>query len=143
MPKPKINFFSDDVAFELKHKNKYKQWLISVALSEGKAIDELNYIFCSDEALLQINIDFLQHDTLTDIITFDNSTEKNNILGEIYISIDRVKENALVFSTSFDNELRRVLAHGLLHLCGYKDKTEKEQKQMREAEERAISFFPF
>jgi len=99
---------------------------------------DLNYIFMSDEELLKINQQYLNHDTYTDIITFDNSEDEGCIHGDIFISIDRVTENAENFKTEFETELRRVLAHGLLHLCGYKDKSEKEAELMRGMEENAL-----
>ena len=101
----------------------------------------MNYIFSNDDYLLKINQDFLQHDTYTDIITFDNSSQKGKIDGEIYISVDRIKENAQIQQIGFDSELHRVMAHGLLHLCGYKDKSEADIKKMREKEDEAIEKF--
>lgn len=102
---------------------------------EGYQISSLNYIFCSDESLLEMNIKHLKHHTYTDIITFDLSSEKKTIEGEIYISVDRVKDNAAKFSVPFTEELYRVMIHGVLHLCGYKDKTNSAQKKMRTKEE--------
>jgi len=139
--KPKINFFSEEIDFNFKRKQKHKDWLISVANSEGFSISALNYIFSNDDYLLKINQDFLQHDTYTDIITFDNSSQKGKIDGEIYISVDRIKENAQIQQIGFDSELHRVMAHGLLHLCGYKDKSEADIKKMREKEDEAIEKF--
>ena len=101
--------------------------------SEGKVVGELTYVFCNDQQLLKLNKEFLNHDTLTDIITFDYSLG-NEIHGEIYISTDRVEENAEEFEVSFMNELSRVMVHGILHLCGYKDKSEEEKNQMRNKE---------
>ena len=95
---------------------------------------ELNYIFLNDEALLKINKEYLNHDTYTDIITFDNSEEKKSIEGDIFISVDRIRENAFMFHVSFETEMIRVMAHGLLHLCGYLDKKKKDIKNMREKE---------
>ena len=110
-----------------------KLWLKNVVAEEGKMIGDITFIFCTDEYLLQKNIEFLNHETLTDVITFDYS--KNiQISGDIFISIDRVKENAKIFQETFLTELNRVMVHGLLHLLGYKDKTKKTAKQMREKE---------
>ena len=124
----------DLVDFSVDTEVKRKEWLVNLAKEESYTIDNLNYIFCSDEYLHKINVDYLDHDTLTDIITFDNSDEKQIIEGDIFISVDRVNENAKEFNVSFFSELNRVLAHGLLHLIGYKDKTDSDKKLMREKE---------
>jgi probable rRNA maturation factor len=108
-------------------------------MTEGFELEELNYIFCSDEYLHQMNLTYLNHDTLTDIITFDNSEAEQIIEGDIFISIDRVKENSEEFDVLFETELHRVLVHGLLHLFGYKDKSEREKVLMREKEEACLS----
>jgi len=123
-----IAFLSEDITFELKEKLKHKAWLKDAAKAEGFKIRELNYIFCSDAYLLDINQKYLGHDTLTDIVTFDNSEEPKMIEGDVFISIDRVRENALKFDTA-ESELKRVMVHGLLHLAGYKDK-DKAQKEL-------------
>ena len=123
-----IAFLSEDITFELKEKLKHKAWLKDAAKAEGFKIGELNYIFCSDAYLLDINQKYLGHDTLTDIVTFDNSEEPEMIEGDIFISIERVRENALKFDTA-ESELKRVMVHGLLHLAGYKDK-DKAQKEL-------------
>ncbi|AWV96992.1 rRNA maturation RNase YbeY [Arcticibacterium luteifluviistationis] len=136
-----ITFQSQDIKFDLKGKLKTKAWLKEVAQKEGFKIQDLNYIFMSDEGLHKINLEYLNHDTYTDIITFDNSEEEGIIESDIFISIDRVKENAESFKTTFDNELRRVLAHGVLHLCGYKDKSDEDAKMMREMEEDSLLSF--
>ena len=138
---PKINLFTEDVNFTLKQKNKIKTWIKSTILEEGYALEELNFIFCSDEYLYQINVDYLDHDDYTDIITFDNSEEEKAIEGDIFISIDRVKENAEKHQQSEERELSRVISHGLYHLTGYKDKSDSEAKQMRAKEEFAIELF--
>jgi rRNA maturation RNase YbeY len=123
-----IAFLSEDITFELKEKLKHKAWLKDAAKAEGFKIGELNYIFCSDAYLLDINQKYLGHDTLTDIVTFDNSEDPKMIEGDIFISIERVRENALKFDTA-ESELKRVMVHGLLHLAGYKDK-DKAQKEL-------------
>lgn len=136
-----ILFFEEDITYSLKEKNKYKKWLKSIAEKEGFKIKELNYIFCSDEYLYQINLDYLNHKTYTDIITFDNSENKNSIEGDIFISIERVSENAQKENVLFEKELQRVLSHGLLHLMGYKDKSEADKTIMRNKEELALNLF--
>jgi probable rRNA maturation factor len=118
----------------------YSKWLEQIAISEDKTIGELSFVFCSDEYLLKINQDHLNHDTYTDIITFDYCQD-GLINGEIYISTDRVRENAVSFRESEINELHRVMSHGLLHLCGYPDKTEKESDIMRAKENEKIKMF--
>jgi probable rRNA maturation factor len=135
-----VSFFSNRIKFKLVNKSKIIKWLERTAKTENAVITELNYIFCSDHYLHKINVDFLRHDTFTDIITFDfcppkASGDPKNIVGEIYISIKRVEENARQFNCSFENELHRVIIHGLLHLCGYKDKTKSEASLMRKKED--------
>jgi len=112
----------------------YQQWLEDIILSEGKKIGEINYIFCDDEYLLKINQDYLLHDYYTDIITFDYVKGKT-ISGEIFVSLQRISDNASTLSKDYEEELKRVLAHGILHLAGYKDKTEEEEKEMRRMED--------
>jgi probable rRNA maturation factor len=136
-----INFFSEDIKFELPQKLKRKAWLKEIAKEESFKISELNYIFCSDEYLHQINLDYLNHDTFTDIITFDNCEKKNVIEGDIFISIDRVNENAQKHKIDQSTELSRVISHGLFHLLGYKDKKKSDAIIMREKEEFAIKLF--
>ena len=116
-----INFFAEN-SFVFKNEKNYEDWLRRVIVSEGKELEEINYIFCDDEYLLEINQKYLDHDTFTDIISFDYSVGKI-LQGEIYISTERVSENAQEFGVSFEEELKRVMVHGILHLCGYKDKT--------------------
>lgn len=139
-----IHFFSEHQNFTLKQKKRIRQWIISCIQQEKKTPGEINYIFCNDKYLLAINKSFLNHNTLTDIITFpvetmeDISTIKSNtkkINGEIYISIERVKENAKAYRTTFQIELCRVLIHGVLHLCGYGDKNPAQAKKMRAKED--------
>jgi len=134
-----IHFFTEDTTYQLRQRTEIRSWLKSIAKKEKYSILELNYIFCSDEYLLQINKDFLDHDYYTDIITFDNSEVKGKIEGDIFVSIDRVRDNAQQQKTSLKDELHRVLAHGLLHLTGYKDKTSEENKMMRKKEDTALA----
>jgi probable rRNA maturation factor len=129
-----IQFCTEDITFSLKEKLKHKAWLNEVAKQEGKKILELSYVFCSDDYLLQINQEYLNHDTLTDIVTFDNSENPKKIEGDIFISIDRVKENGEKLGTS-ETELERVMVHGLLHLLGYKDKKKEDKALMTEKED--------
>lgn len=136
-----ILFFEEDIKFPLPDKNKHKRWLKGIAANEGFVIEELNYIFCSDEYLLQINQEYLKHNTYTDIITFDNSDRDKVIISDIFISIDRVKENATKENTAFENELLRVMSHGLLHLMGYKDKKPEDKLKMRDLEDQSIRLF--
>ena len=134
-----IRFFSEGIPFKIDSPRKNVSWIKEVARREKKTIKEINYIFCSDGYLLQLNQGFLNHKTLTDIITFDNSEGKNGLEGEIYISIERVQENAIKFNTEFEDELHRVMIHGVLHLIGYKDKKPSEKALMRKKEEACLS----
>ncbi|MGK6343384.1 rRNA maturation RNase YbeY [Chryseobacterium sp. DT-3] len=118
----------------------YQKWLEDIILSEGKKTGEINYIFCDDEYLLKINQDYLQHDYYTDIITFDYVKGKT-ISGEIFVSLQRISDNASTLSRDYEEELKRVLAHGILHLAGYKDKTEEEEKEMRRMEDLYLAKF--
>ncbi len=136
-----IHFFSEEIQFTLKEKLNRKRWLKKIATNVGFNLKELNYIFCSDEYLYQINKKYLNHESYTDIITFDNSESTSNIEGDIYVSIDRVCENAKTHSQEVETEINRVLAHGLLHLMGYKDKTKEEAALMRLKEEEAIRLY--
>lgn len=130
-----IRFFNEDVPYKLSQKQAMRQWLKQQAEREGYAVGELNYIFCSDEYVLQVNRDHLQHDFYTDIITFDTGEDEGRIEGDIFISVDRVTDNAVQLGIAADGEMRRVLAHGLLHLCGYGDKTDEEVRLMRAKED--------
>lgn len=132
-----IRFFTEDIRFNLSDKQKIKKWLTNVALSEQKEIGEVSIIFCSDEHILQINRQYLQHDYYTDIITFDD-TENKVINGDMFISVETVKANAEEYDQPFNRELCRVMVHGVLHLCGYKDATAQQQKAMRAAEDRYL-----
>ncbi|MEO6284568.1 MAG: rRNA maturation RNase YbeY [Dyadobacter sp.] len=136
-----LNFFLEDVDFDLPRPLKTKKWIKNTSKSEGYEISDLNYIFCSDEYLLEINKQYLDHDYFTDIITFDNSEEDNVLEGDIYISVDRVKENAETFHADFEIEMRRVLVHGLLHLMGYEDSDESLKKAMRAKEDEYLIQF--
>ena len=136
-----INFHVEDIDFKLQQKLRIKSWLKSIIEAEGFKTGDINYIFCSDNYLLKINIEYLAHDYLTDIITFDNSEVEELIEGDIFVSIDRVKDNAQGFEVSFEYELKRVLAHGILHLCGYLDKTDEDEKLMRSKENHYLQLF--
>jgi probable rRNA maturation factor len=129
-----IHLFEEDIKIKIKNKLAIKKWLKYTVENEKQTLEELNYIFCSDEYLLEMNVSYLNHDTLTDIITFDNSESEFTIVGDIFISVDRVKENAETFGVSFEDELHRVMVHGALHLLGYKDKKKDEKEKMRERE---------
>jgi rRNA maturation RNase YbeY len=132
-----ISFHNQSIAFDLKKKLKLKQWIKFIAEKENKQVGAINYVFCNDDELLAINLKHLNHNTLTDIITFDY-TEGNVIHSDIFISIDRVKENATKFKVTFEEELHRVLIHGILHLCGFKDKSKLDAELMRKKENWAL-----
>ncbi len=134
-----IHFFEEDVISNLKKKKDTKTWIKETIITEGKTLGALNYVFCSDEYLHKMNVEFLQHDTLTDIITFDQSEIENKIDGDIFISVDRVKENAKKFNSEYNDELNRVMIHGALHLIGYKDKKKSDQELMRSKEDYYLS----
>lgn len=138
--KPPIQFHYTSPV-NIVHRSLLKDCIATLFRREKTRLTELNYIFCSDAYLLNINQTYLQHDDYTDIITFELSDEPGKVKGEIYISIDRVKENAGTFKVSFQQELRRVVFHGALHLCGYKDKTNKDIQAMRAAENKYLSYF--
>ena len=126
--------FNYETEFELQNESDFSKWLSEVILSENKKEGEINYIFCDDDYLLEINQQYLDHDTLTDIISFDYSVG-NEINGDIFVSVERVKENASDYKVTFHEEIQRVLVHGILHYCGYKDKTESDELIMRGKEE--------
>lgn len=132
--------FSYECDFRLESENQYSHWVNRVMISERVKSNTINYIFCEDRYLLGINQKHLNHDTLTDIITFDYS-EGQVLSGDIFISVERVKENAKIYSKSFQNELLRVMAHGILHLMGFNDKTKEEVLEMRHKEEEKIKLF--
>ncbi|MBV6484496.1 MAG: Endoribonuclease YbeY [Flavobacteriales bacterium] len=129
-----ISFHSEDVDFHLENEQQIIDWIKNTIQQEAKSATEISYIFCTDEYLYQMNLAYLNHDTYTDIITFDY-TENSVVSGDIFISIDRVKENAIKFKTTFKNELSRVIIHGVLHLLGYKDKTPEQKQVMRSKED--------
>jgi len=132
--------FNYETDFQLENESDYGQWIDAVIESEGKEPGEINYIFCDDEYLHNINMQYLNHDTLTDIISFDYCIG-DLISGDIFVSIERVQDNAKDYEVSFNEELLRVLAHGVLHYCGYKDKTEDEALLMRSKEQEKINMF--
>jgi probable rRNA maturation factor len=136
---PKINFFTEDITYNLKQKTKIKSWIKATIEEEDYALEELNFIFCSDAYLLRINQDYLQHDDYTDVVTFDNAETLKTIVGDIFISIDRIKENAGQFKSTVEAELCRVMIHGTLHLLGYKDKTKMAKTQMTAKEDYYLS----
>lgn len=130
--------FNYETSFQLKNENLLENWIQNVVSKQGFRIDEINYIFCDDMYLHKLNIEFLQHDTFTDIISFDNTLGKL-ISGDIFISVERIADNASNFKVSFIEELQRVMIHGVLHYMGYKDKSEEEKEKMRGAENNALS----
>jgi probable rRNA maturation factor len=132
--------FNYETDFILDNEEVFASWLSNVILSENKKEGEINYIFCDDEYLHKINLEYLNHDTLTDIISFDYSMG-NELNGDIFVSIERVKDNANDFKVSFEDELRRVLVHGLLHYCGYKDKSIEDETMMRSKEDEKTAMF--
>ncbi|TDD78183.1 rRNA maturation RNase YbeY [Flavobacterium caseinilyticum] len=132
--------FNYETDFSLDNEEATAAWLGNVITSENKKEGEINYIFCDDEYLHKINVEYLDHDTLTDIISFDYSMG-NELHGDIFVSIERVKDNAADFNVSFEEELKRVLVHGILHYCGYKDKGESEEIVMRSKEDEKIAMF--
>ena len=136
-----IVFFNEDTDFKFQGKNKFKSWLKKVSEKEGFKIGQLNYIFCSDKYLHRINLKYLNHDTYTDIITFDNSEDEITIEGDIFVSIERIRENSKALNTVFEEEIKRVIVHGLLHLCGYYDHTPEEKVIMRKLESDYILFY--
>ena len=132
--------FNYETKFELTNEEQISDWLNKVIISENKKEGDINYIFCDDEYLVEINQQYLDHDTLTDIISFDYSVG-NELHGDIFISVERVRENAEEFNVSFEEELQRVLVHGVLHYCGYKDKSEADELIMRNKEDEKIKLF--
>jgi len=135
-----INFFQEEVSFQLSHQDILKGWIATIIQNAKHSFDTINFIYCSDNYLLEINKEYLDHDYYTDIITFDNTEDNGSALdADIFISIDRVKENATQLNLPFEQELHRVMVHGILHLLGHEDKTEEQKKEMRESEEASLS----
>lgn len=134
--------YNYETKFELKEESILTEWISKIITNKNFSVGEINYIFCDDNYLHKLNIEFLNHDTLTDIISFDNTVGKL-ISGDIFISVDRIKENALDFGVSFDEELHRVMIHGILHYLGLKDKSKEEKSIMREAENNALSLLKY
>ena len=132
--------FNYELEFELSNEEQFSSWISKVIVSENKKEGDINYIFCDDDYILEINKQYLQHDYYTDIISFDYSVG-NELHGDIFVSIDRVKENASDFNVDFDEELKRVIIHGILHYCGYKDKTDQDEQIMRHKEYEKIKMF--
>ena len=136
-----ISFFKENTTFDIKQKNKIKSWLKNVASGYGFSAGDLNYVFCDDEYLLQMNRQYLGHDYYTDIITFDSREDacSKRLDGDIFISVDTVRANGEEYGEGFEREIMRVIAHGLLHLIGFDDHTASQQKKMREAEDTALA----
>ncbi len=134
-----IEFFYEETDFRLDQQSSIQEWVKKIIEQEGYSLQNLNYVFCSDEYLYKMNVEYLNHNTYTDIITFDNSEVEKIIESDIFISVDRVKENALAQSASFAEELSRVLIHGILHLMGWSDKTDTLKKKMRKKEDACLS----
>jgi rRNA maturation RNase YbeY len=136
-----IQYFTEDIDFDLPETPSLSKWIKKVAKLEGKTVGEVSYIFCSDDYLHRLNVEYLNHDTLTDIITFPYND--NPIEGDIFISIDRLRENAKDLNLPFAHELHRVMIHGVLHLCGYRDESDEEEMLMREKEDMALGYLAF
>lgn len=132
--------FNYETDFELGNEAAFEDWISRVILSEGKKEGDINYIFCNDDYLHKLNVEYLEHDTLTDVISFDYCVG-NELHGDIFISVERVADNAKDFGVTFADELQRVIVHGILHYCGYKDKTTQEEAVMRSKEEEKIQMF--
>jgi len=137
--KTKVHFFSHDITTSLKNTTKLKHFIESIFKTEMRGLDYINFIFCSDRVILEINKKYLNHDFYTDVITFDLSPNNKAISAEVYISIDRVKENALHLQTTFKEELHRIIFHGALHLCGFGDKSKAQKQIMRNRENHYLS----
>ena len=130
--------FNYETDFLIPNEETIAKWITNTIADEGFKLEEINYVFCDDEYLHKLNVEFLDHDTLTDVISFDYTVGKL-IQGDIFISVERVRENALEFNTAFENELNRVMVHGVLHYCGYKDKTELDKQLMRSKEDHYLN----
>ncbi|MHC2991327.1 rRNA maturation factor [Pontibacter sp. HJ8] len=138
-----IEFFSEETDFSLSNPEQISSWITDIIERHDYELTGLTYIFCSDDYLHNINLEYLDHDTLTDIITFDNADEEGTIEGDVFISIDRVRDNAATHGTSFDDELHRVIIHGVLHLLGFTDKTSEDEATMRKLEDSSLSLRKF
>lgn len=138
-----IEFFSEDIDFELNNPDQISEWITTVIAQHEQELSNLTYVFCSDDYLHQMNVEYLNHDTLTDIITFNNADEEGIIEGDIFISVDRVRDNSETIGTSFEDELHRVIIHGALHLLGFRDKSEEEERLMRKQEDSSLSLRNF
>jgi probable rRNA maturation factor len=138
-----IEFFSEDIDFSLENPEQVSNWIADIIEDHDQELVNLTYVFCSDEYLHQMNVEYLDHDTLTDIITFDNADMEGTIEGDIFISVDRVRDNASTHGTSFHDELHRVIIHGVLHLLGFKDKTPEQEAAMRKLEDSSLSLRKF
>ena len=143
MKKLPIYFFSEDIAFTLKEKALVRTWINQTIVQEGYSLNSLNFIFCSDAYLLTINQDYLKHNTYTDIITFDNSDVPGKIMGDIFISIERIFENAQKFNVPQRDEIHRVIIHGTLHLLGYADKSKADKERMTQKEDEYLALRNF
>ncbi|CAM4191904.1 rRNA maturation RNase YbeY [Pedobacter westerhofensis] len=139
MRKAPVYFFSEEVKYTLKNKIRIRNWINETIVAEGYQLEELNFILCSDEYLLAMNQQYLKHDTYTDVITFDNSEGLKTILGDIFISIERIQENAGQFKSTTEQELCRVMIHGTLHLLGYKDKGKAAKTMMTQKEDQYLA----
>jgi rRNA maturation RNase YbeY len=137
---PEFSFVTKGISFRLAQPRKIKQWLVRIAAVEGREIDSMTFVFVTDAYLAKLNLQYLHHNTFTDILTFDYS-EGEPVVGEIYVSIPRIRENARSYGQSFETELRRVMAHGLLHILGYKDKTPRQSAEMRRKEDACLSLW--
>lgn len=138
-----IQFFSEGVSFKLSHEKQIQDWLNEIIHLENYYAGVINYIFCDDAYLLELNQKFLERDTLTDVIAFDYSESEGEVSGDVFISLERTRENARKFDQSPETELFRVIVHGLLHLCGYDDNTESQKQAMTQKEDKYLSLLPF
>jgi len=136
-----VHFYFEEVRLTLRERGKLKCFINSLIAKEKKSLNNLNYIFCNDNALLEINRKYLNHNFYTDVVSFDLSSSRKEILADIYISVDRIRENAKSFKITLEEELHRVMLHGLLHLCGYNDKTEGERKLIRKKEDFYLNLY--
>lgn len=142
MPKGNISFNTENIKFSLTKRKIFKDWILETIKNENKNCGDINFIFCNDEFLLTINKEYLNHTTLTDIITFDYSEKTEILSGDIFISIERIIENAKEFKVAFETELSRVMIHGILHLLGYKDKSKSDKAEMTQKEDYYLNLQP-